>query len=398
MNLWKSFAGMVRLRISTASVANLITKINNAGIDLIDVVSTDDLTIEATVLRKDIYSLKEIAEKNGETVKTVNKTGLYWIGQHIKQRKLLILVIALIMLLTVFLPTRILFVRVEGNAQIPSNYIIEVADSSGVTFGASRREVRSEKIKNMLLEKIPELQWTGINTYGCVAVISVRERSITNTIDKPGNVCNIIASQDGIIEQCTVLRGSSMCKVGQSVNKGQVLISGYIDCGRYIKAVKAEAEVYARTLRKLKAITPTERCVRGNVTESKTLYSLLFGKKLIKLSQDSGISPSGCVKMYETRYLTLPGGFRLPLALVIEQHHNYASQTECTVETDSCQWMYDFSEKYLLNHMIAGKIISSDLDINSADGYLTLQGRYICSELIGQVKSEEIIRYDGKTD
>ena len=189
-----------------------------------------------------------------------------------------------------------------------------------------------------------------------------------------------------------------MCKVGQSVKKGQVLISGYIDCGRYIKAVKAEAEVYARTLRKLKAITPTERSVRGNITESKTLYSLLLGKKLIKLSQDSGISPSGCVKMYETRYLTLPGGFRLPLALVIEQHHNYASQTECTVETDSCQWMYDFSEKYLLDHMIAGKIISSDLDINSADGYLTLQGRYICSELIGQVKSEEIIRYDGKTD
>ena len=37
--------------------------------------------------------------------------------------------------------------------------------------------IRSEKVKNSLLQRIPQLQWAGINTDGCVAVISVREKT-----------------------------------------------------------------------------------------------------------------------------------------------------------------------------------------------------------------------------
>lgn len=397
MDIWKSLSGMVKVQISTASVALLLTRISNAEIDLVDVNVIDDFTITANVAWRNFSALKKIVEKNGETINVINKIGLFWHIDCLRKRKLLIIAIILFLFLTIFLPTRILFVQIEGNSKIPSNYILAMAESSGVTFGASRREVRSERIKNNLLEKIPELQWTGINTYGCVAVISVKERSIIDSSNKAGAVSNIVAMQDGVIEQCTVLRGNSLCKVGQSVKRGQVLVSGYIDCGRYTKAVEAEAEIMGRTLRKIDVISPVERCVRGELRESKTNYSLLIGKNLIKLSQDSGISASGCVKMYEIKYITLPGGFRLPIALVIEQYRDYSCQTDSQINVDSCQWMYDYSENYLLDHIIAGKIISSDLNLNQAQGYITLQGRYICSEMIGQVKREENIQYNGKT-
>lgn len=398
MDIWKFFAGLVKVKISAASVAQLITRISNAGIDLMDVVSIDDFTIEATVMREDIDVLNEIAQKHGEAVKIMNKRGLYWLTKRIKSRKLLVIGITIILFLTAFLPTRILFVQVEGNSNIPSNYIIEIAQSSGVAFGTSRRKVRSEKIKNKLLEKIPELQWTGINTYGCVALISVKERSTTSTPEKSCAVSNIVALQDGVIEQCTVLQGNSLCKVGQSVKKGQVLVSGYVDCGRYVKAVRAEAEIYASTLRKTEIQTPRKKSVRCVVLDNKTNYSLLFGKNFIKLSQDSGISSSGCVKMYETKYLTLPGGFSLPLALVIEHYKDYACQTDYSNDSDSCEWMYDFSEKYLRDHMVAGRIISSNLYLEPTEDTFKLCGSYICSEMIGQVKSEEIIQYDEKND
>lgn len=395
MDLWKSLSGMVKIQITTASVALLVTRISDAGINLLDVNTVDEFTINVTVARQNYPRLKELLEKNGDTIKILNKIGLFWHVEGLKKRKLLIIAIALLLFLTIFLPTKILFVQIEGNSKVPSNYILAMAESCGVTFGASRRHVRSEKIKNYLLEKIPELQWTGINTYGCVAVISVRERSIIDSQNETGFASNIVATQDGVIEQCTVLRGNALCKVGQSVKKGQVLVSGYIDCGRYTKVVQAEGEINARTLRKFNAITPIEYNSRGELKKNKTNYSLLFGKKLIKLSQDSGISPQGCVKMYETKYITLPGGFQLPVALVIEQYGDYTCTTNCHVESDLSQWIYDYSEKYLLDHMIAGKIVSSDFNLTQTDGRLLIQGKFICSEMIGHVKREEIIQYNG---
>ena len=396
MNFWQSLSGMIRFKITTVSGANLVNRITNEGINLMDL-TIEDFSIHAIVLRKNFLRLKKIAEGSGDNIEIIDKIGVYWSFLKLKRRKLLMISIIFIFLLTVFIPTRIFFVKIEGNTSIPSNYIIHIAQSSGITFGASRREVRSEKIKNMLLEKIPELQWAGINTYGCVAVISVKERSDTDFFEKEGLISNIIATHDGVIEQCTVIRGNPLCKVGQSVKKGQVLISGYVDCGRYLKSVKAEGEIVARTLRENNYVAPTQSIVRKELKQSKTNYSLIFGKNLIKLSQDSGISSSGCVKMYTTKYITLPGGFCLPIGIVIEQVQDYAFCEEINDEVNDFQWMRDCSEKYLLDHIIAGQIVSSDINLNVNSGCIILQGNYVCLEMIGQVRYEEIIHYNGKT-
>lgn len=42
-------------------------------------------------------------------------------------------------------------------------------------------------MKNALLSAIPELQWAGVNTYGCRAVISVRERTLPERKPEPEN-------------------------------------------------------------------------------------------------------------------------------------------------------------------------------------------------------------------
>ena len=398
MNIWQSLFGAVRVRILTGSPDQLLNRIYNAEINIMQVLLLDDVSIEVTILRRDIQKVKSFAEKSGASFKIVKNLGIYWNLIGLRKRKFLLLSILILVLLTLYIPSKILFVQVEGNQKIPANYIIDVVDTCGISFGADRRNVRSEKVKNALLEKIPELQWAGVNTYGCEAVVSVREKSMTVNDDKLMPVSNVIATQDGVIEQCTVMRGNSLCKVGQTVKKGQVLVSGYIDCGRFTKAVRAEAEIYARTLRKTEVILPTNCSQRVVLTDSKTSYSIICGKNIIKLSQDSGILPAECVKIYELKYMTLPGGFILPLALVIESYKN-AEFTSKRLEAESANvWVIDFSEKYIKDHMIAGQIISSDHNLISEVGCLRLSGKYICSEMIGQIKSEEIIQHNGKND
>ena len=47
--------------------------------------------------------------------------------------------------------------NVEGNSAVASVDIIDAAQNAGLGFGASRRAVRSEKVKNALLASIPDL-------------------------------------------------------------------------------------------------------------------------------------------------------------------------------------------------------------------------------------------------
>ena len=143
-------------------------------------------------------------------------------------------------------PGRVFFIEIEGNQQIPDRLILEVVQENGIQFGAVRRDIRSEKIKNILLEKIPQLQWVGVNTNGCVAVISVRERQFEND-SQEYSFGSIVASRDAIIQQITVLRGTQLCKVGQAVKAGEILVSAYKDYGISVKMTGAKAEIYGQT-------------------------------------------------------------------------------------------------------------------------------------------------------
>ena len=398
MGIWKFAAGVVRVRITSAAATDMLTAANRQQIVLYDVRHTDDLTVEATIYRKDLAPLQALAEKRGEKLKVLRRRGLYWTVEDFLHRPVLLGLLAVLLAVALFLPTRVLFIRVEGNLAVPTRRIVAQAEACGLTFGASRREVRSERMKNALLEAIPELQWAGINTSGCVATISVKERSPATQEEKTQGVCSIVATRDGIIRQCTVLRGNSLCRVGQAVTEGQVLVSGYTDCGISIRATRAEAEIFAQTRRDLQVLAPVPTAQRGDSAREETRYLLLIGKNLIKLFKGSGISDTTCVKMYEENYLTLPGGFVLPVALVRERLVWYDPSDAETADAEGYDWTFRYAEDYLTDQMIAGEIQDAVTSVEMQGDCFCLLGEYTCYEMIGRVQSEEIIKGNGKSN
>lgn len=399
MGLWKSLAGVVRVEITSASPADTLTALNGLGIMLYEVRHTGDLTVEVGLLRQDQEVLAKLLKRRGESWKVIQRHGLYWTFRQALHRWVLLSGAALLFFFVLFLPTRVFFIRVEGNLTVPTRLIIAKAEECGIGFGAARREVRSERVKNALLEAIPELQWAGVNTSGCVATISVKERSAAEQkADTHNSVGSIVAIRDGVVRQCTVLRGNALCSVGQAVKAGQVLVSGYTDLGLSIQATRAEGEIFAETLRDLRAVALSNPSQRGALIKNEKKFSLMIGKNIIKFFKDSGISDATCVKMYEKKYLTLPGGFQLPIALVCEQWSYYRAQTVQEADSDSFDWMRAFSADYLNSQMVAGQVLRSDVRVEMLDGFCRLTGEYACLEMIGRIQSEEIVGKDGTND
>lgn len=388
MELWNRLSGTVRIKTVSAEPEKLIADLSQQGYVLHNIRFEDSLTVIFTVSRQEYLALTGILNKKGAQFHVLQRSGIHWIFAVLKRRPILLTGVLLLVLLSLYIPGRIFFVEIKGNGIIPANLILARASECGIDFGASRRTVRSEKVKNALLESVPQLQWVGVNTSGCVAIISVRERALTDSPSNDGCVTNIVADRDAVIRSCTVLQGSPLCSVGQAVRKGELLVSGYTDCGLLIKATQADAEVIGETSRKLAVISPMTQLKREEVLHTEVKYYLHIGKNIIKFSKNSGIPDVTCVKMYERNSLVLPGGFQIPVTLVkeITQYYSYSSGAD----QDSA-WLQQFASDYLNTQMIAGRILSEQTAVQSDGTVFRLDGEYICLEVIGRVKSEEIL-------
>ena len=253
--------------VECADLPAFFRELARIGVSVYDLKYIHNLQATFRIYRKNLRMLTSIANKKGAAVQIKARSGLFWYIRRLIHRPVLIAGVILTLFLTAFVPNKILFIRVVGNERIQDRFILECAEQSGLYFGADRRTVRSEKLKNRMLESIPQLQWIGVNTAGCVAVISVQEREPDRESETDYAVSSIIADRDGVIVSCTGTKGNLLCKPGQAVKRGDVLISGYTDCGFSIRAEQAQGDVYAQTVRSLEVVSPILQVQKGRVLQ-----------------------------------------------------------------------------------------------------------------------------------
>ena len=100
--------------------------------------------------------------------------------------------------------------------------------------------------------------------------------------------------------------------------------------------------------------------------------------------------------MYEEYYITLPGGFRLPIALCVEEYTFYETQTAAIPQTGAEVSLSEFAGSYLDYQMVAGEIRSKTETVSLENSVYRLQGEYICVEMIGRQRQEQIGDTNGK--
>ena len=386
----KAISGQLWVELTSAEPELAVSAYAGAGIPMEDLQPQGALTLRFWMPRCCYPQARKLAQKRGDCLKILGKRGIYWMLPRLFRRPVLLLGAAVLTGLTLFLPSRILFVQVEGNAAVPARQILEAAAESGLAFGTSRRQVRSEKVKNALLSKIPQLQWAGVNTSGCVATVSVRERTVLPPAQDPVGVSSLCAVRDGYIRSITATAGTALVQPGQTVQAGQVLISGYTDCGLRLRGEQAKGEVFAQTQQELTAVLPAKWTLRGQRLAQRRSYSLLIGKKRINLWKDSGIWEDTCGRMYEEHYITLPGGFRLPLALCIQTRTTFALTSETIPEAQAGKELTDFARRTVLKRMVAGEIQQAAEHLRQDGGCFWLEAHYVCQEMIARQRQEQI--------
>lgn len=386
------FEGYLRIRILCADLERILSALTEKGIDLTNIVRKDYLTAEVTVLQRDYKVMKRTLDKLDVNYRVLSHRGFLWSAHSAMRRPVLVLGLVLFILFLPFISKRIFFINIIGNTCVPTAEILNHAENCGIRFGVKSADIRSEDTKNALMQKIPELQWVGVTTSGTVATIHVKERSVDERIDTAKTQSyGIYADRDGMIAEMVVKRGTPLVSVGEQVREGDLLVSGYTDCGIKIRFETPDAEIFAHTTRENSFVTLPETKIRTQTKGEHRCFSIRIGKKVINLCNHSGIHDTTCVKMYEEDYWTLPGGFRLPISVKQITYRYYGTRKSEVM--DVSQWLPQFATRYLQQQMIAGEILQEVLFWPNP---FELIGTYVCREMIGQVKSEEKFNHNAE--
>ena len=398
MSFLKTVFGKVEVELEAADPFQCMHSINRMHIDVTQVKRVDAVTIRFCIRSSDYDQTERLALHYGGRLKLCTRNRLHWVGDILLHRIVLYVGILLILGLTLYVPGRVLLIEVRGNNVIPDQVIIEAASQCGIGFGTSRKALRSEQVKNSLLARLPQLQWLGVNTYGCTAVISVEEKTEVDSGRNSASISSIVASWDGVIRSMTVSSGVPHCKIGQAVRAGQLLVSGYSDCGICIHGTRAEADIFADTRRELSVIAPSQLQKRSPGGDRYKKYALIIGKKRINLYKGSGISGSTCGKMYKQSYMSLPGGYLLPVSIVTETYTETGVVDVTLPQTDTEDIMSRFAVDYLKQEMISGEIISGSYELSRMKAADQFSGVYMCREMIGRIRIEETMDHYGENN
>lgn len=377
----------VRLELTSADPQGALDEILGRGLSLYSVWRIDELVTVFTVKQSEIAALRSVLDSRGDSLRVLREQGLNTWLKRAKNRPVLLAGLAALVILTVFLPTRLILFRVEGNEAVSPALVLDTLQDLDFAFWTKRKDVDSESMKNGLIDRIPGIAWAGINTKGCVATVSIRERAAEPQygISGPGS---IYASRDGIISEITASKGTAMFGPGDAVLKGQLLISGFTDCGNILLSGDAEGDVYAYTSRSVSAVLPIERCAKSTSGAIQRRYSLVVGKKRINFWKGSGISPAGCDRMYQEYWLKLPGDGVLPVCIIRETiiRHDTVPFTAAYGEESTSEVL----DPYICQQMPGGKILHREVRFTEADGLFILDGRFGCLEMIGKKIVEQI--------
>ena len=389
----------LKISVTSADMTGFLAAASEKNIKIYAIEKTDAISARMIISAVAYDACRILAQKRGDTLVLLKGIPLRLMLRQILSRWVIISSTIVLMILSVYIPERVLFVNVEGNDVVSSEQILLEAEGCGICFWADRRAIRSVKTKNALLERIPALSWACINTTGCVATIRVAEKRIE---EESVVLCDvgsaIYAAKDGVVNEISVYSGFPEVAVGQAVKKGQVLVSGVQKDGYVDRAVRPRADIFALTTTDLKIAYPLERADRGPALPDHRSLSIIFGKKQINLLKDSRICTPGCDKIQEEKYLMLPGGFALPVGLAI---------TMCTCyDTIVCEEAYErdallaeaYMQRYALEHSVAGRVLSHTYlpVVDNYDNRLSV--RFHCLEMIGRERSEEIESSYGKNN
>ena len=273
------FTGYVELIIRGPQLEKLLNLLTGSGFYLWDVKKIAPEVITAKLRSHGFIKIRPFVKRSGTLVKIRRKKGWPFLRKKIAQRKVFLLGAVGMLGLLLYLSTLTLVIKVDGFTGVEREELIKTLKSVGLKPGKPTGELALEKqrIERDAIIRTPEAVWLGINFKGVVAEVKAVKRK---NPPPPNPGCDLVAERDGLITRVAVIRGQPLIKEGDTVARGDLLISGRVshtdpETGVVIvENISASGIVEARVWYDFEVIHPKKIWRASCLNKPKTVYSI----------------------------------------------------------------------------------------------------------------------------
>ncbi len=208
--------------------------------------------------------LKPLLKKSGTHIRIMGKSGIPFFFFRYRKRKILFAGIVVCMALLFALSRFIWKININGNDSVTDDSMLQFLEEKNSSYGTHISDIDCTKLEEEIRSCFDSIIWTSVKREGTTLTVDIQENLVVaddradaklpkEFQDQQQSGYDLLALHDGTIESIYVRKGTPCVNQGDSVKKGDILVSGalpiYDDSGTVIdyQYCTADADIQLKT-------------------------------------------------------------------------------------------------------------------------------------------------------
>ncbi len=404
----KYMKGYLRVRVWGFSPERFMNLCSNKGILLWDIVREGDVYYMNITL-KGFWEIRPIAKKTGARVAILERYGLPFFLPRLLKRKMFVLGLVLAVVFWTVSSFFIWDINLNGNYQITDDVFQNFLKENQVRIGMRRDELDIQELEKQIRRQFPQITWASARLDGTKLLIDIKENdapiatrehavdekhSMGGAQDAPGR--DLVAEYNGRVVSIIVRSGVPKVAIGDTVEKGTVMVEGKVPVYnedatvREYYYVDADADIVLEHASEFTASLPFDHTEKRYTGREKSSHYIKLGDRSWALPKNRPFLVYDSV-IKESRPLMLE---RLSVpafwgTVTYREYQNVeykytAEEAKDHLNQKLMDFLTDLEEKGV-------QIIEKDVKIETGNDAWVLKGQFLVQEPVGaSVRTERI--------
>ncbi len=341
--------------------------------------------------------LKPCARKTGCRMKIKTKIGLPFIKHRYRKRKMIPVGILIFIILIYTMASFVWLVEVEGNVIVSSEEIVEKLSQSGYKVGGFKHKMNLRMAEEELMGHFTDILWTGISFEGTKLIIDITEAIPEPELVDYTTPSDIIANSDALILEIITRKGTPQVKQGDTVRKGDVLVSGKIPLSEgweeeeaQFGYTRASADIIAKTVYGFQTHLPLKKIEKKYTGAVKKKYGLRVIDKNVNL-YSPGIEFKDYDHVINSKQLQITSKFPLPFYITWEEYIEYTPSTKILSDEVAQDMLTVMLHDLLIEKIhVKGVVLKQEIKFSTKDGIMFGRLQAVVQEELGKELNVQI--------
>lgn len=246
-------SGTVKLLVTGAQTGRFLNLCKANGILLKEICAREETSFTCSLPLRQFFLLGPIRRKTRVRIHILEKRGLPFFLHRNQKRKTFFVSLLLALCLTGILSLRIWNIHIEGNEKNSTPELLSFLEGQGIVHGIPKHRINCSDIAAAVRKAYPEITWVSARVEGVRLILTVQEGAFPKVQKQEQETpCSLVSQCTGTIVDMVTRRGVPVLQVGDTCEKGELLVEGRLeiknDSQEVIRYdyVPSDADIYVR--------------------------------------------------------------------------------------------------------------------------------------------------------